>query len=117
MDGAPQPVFTYAATVVSVYDGDTATLLIDVGFSCFRKEKVRLLRIDAPELTGQTRAAGLASRDYLRAILPFGSSCVVTTIKDKQEKYGRYLAEIYVHDGRNVSDLMVHAGHAVYREY
>lgn len=73
MDGTPQPVFTYAATVVSVYDGDTATLLIDVGFSCFRKEKVRLLRIDAPELTGETRQAGLASRDYLRALIPFGS--------------------------------------------
>jgi micrococcal nuclease len=117
VDGTPQPVFTYAATVVSVYDGDTATLLIDGGFSCFRKEKVRLLRIDAPELTGQTRSAGLASRDYLRSLLPFGSPCVVTTIKDKQEKYGRYLAELYGPDGKNVSDLMVHAGHAVYREY
>lgn len=117
MDEIPQPVFTYSATVISVYDGDTATLLIDVGFSCFRKEKVRLLRIDAPELTGDNRVAGLASRDYLRIVLPFGAECVVTTIKDRQEKYGRYLAEIYTMDGQNVSDLMVHAGHAVYRDY
>ena len=116
MDGAPQPVFTYAAKVVSVYDGDTVTLLIDVGFSCFRKEKVRLLRINAPELKNESRPAGLAARDYLRDLLPAGTACVVTTLKDKQEKYGRYLAEIHTSAG-NINDLMAHSGHAVYKDY
>ena len=47
-------------SVVSVYDGDTLTVLVD------RKPvKVRLAEIDAPELR---QAFGIASRDSLRAL-------------------------------------------------
>ena len=40
-----QPYY-YKAKVVSVYDGDTITCVIDLGFSLSAKIKVRLLGID-----------------------------------------------------------------------
>lgn len=112
----PWQRYRYEAVVVSVYDGDTVTLNIDVGFSTHRIEHCRLSRIDSPELRGDNRQAGLTARDFLRELLPVGSTVQIQTIKDNREKYGRYLAEIHTQAGC-VNDLMVHAGHAVYRQY
>ncbi len=56
-----------AATVVSIGDGDTISVL-ERG----QKLKVRLACIDAPE-TAQS-PYGLSSRNQLRALLPLGST-------------------------------------------
>jgi len=61
----------------------------------------------------------LASRDYLREVI-FDKEIIIGTFKDKKEKYGRYLGEIWLPiDGEiiNVNDLMVDKGYAVYKEY
>jgi endonuclease YncB( thermonuclease family) len=46
---------------------------------------------------------------------------MLQTIKDKREKYGRYLAEIWLigEDGTaiNLNDLIVEKGYAVYKKY
>ena len=45
---------------------------------------------------------------------------MLQTIKDKQGKYGRYIAEIWIEkDGVwvNVNDLIVEKGFAVYKDY
>ena len=110
------PEFKYRATVISVYDGDTVTLDVDCGFHTHRHERFRLNRINTPELTGPERPAGIAARDYLRVMLPEGAQVEIQTFKDKQEKYGRYLAEIVTPQG-NISDLLVHAGFAKYHSY
>ena len=112
----PWQRYRYEAVVVSVYDGDTVTLEIDLGFSTKRVERCRLSRINAPEIRGDERAKGILSHDYLKSLLPVGSVVYVQTIRDAREKYGRYLAEIHIKDGC-VNDLMVKAGHAEYREY
>lgn len=112
----PWQRYRYEATVVSVYDGDTVTLNIDVGFSTHRIEHCRLSRINAPELRGDSKVMGIAARDYLRGLIPPGTTVFVQTIKDSQEKYGRYLAEIHCAAGC-VNDLMAHAGHAEYKTY
>jgi len=80
-----------------------------------RGEKLRLARIDGPEVRGKTRAAGLSARDWLRARI-LVQAVTLHTVQDKAGKYGRYLAEILV-DGSNVNDELVETGHAVYREY
>jgi len=113
-------LYHYRARVVAVYDGDTCTVDIDLGLRTWiHAEKLRLARINAPELTGAEKPSGLASRDFLRSLID-GKEIYIQTLKDKQEKYGRYLAEIFVQPNAawvNVNDLMVQSGHAAYKEY
>lgn len=114
-------LYHYRAIVQSVYDGDTCTVDLDLGLSTWiRGENLRLSRIDAPEVRGEERKDGLRSRDFLSSVIE-GKSIVVQTIKDRREKYGRYLAEIWVTDINgewiNINDLMVQKGYAEYAEY
>lgn len=50
-----------------------------------------------------------------------GEDIWIQTIKDKKGKYGRYLAEIWLKDGKdqwiNINDLMVDKGFTEYKEY
>lgn len=113
-------LYHYRARVVSVYDGDTCTVDIDLGLTLWKRgETVRLARIDAPELTGSTARRGAKSRDHLRSLIE-NRDIILATLRDEREKYGRYLGEIWLEaDGRfiNVNDAMVAAGHAKYRRY
>lgn len=114
-------LYIYKAFVEGVYDGDTITVDIDLGFKTHLKgEKVRLNRIDAPELRGTQKEKGLASRDFLREKI-LGKDIFIETIKDRQEKYGRYLAEIFIEIKKdkfiNVNDLLVEKGYAIYKIY
>lgn len=114
-------LYNYKGLVTSVYDGDTCTVDLDLGLNLWvRNEKVRLYRINAPELRGKDRAAGLRSRDFLRSLID-QKKIYIQTIKDRREKYGRYLGEIWVELGKgnwvNINDLLVQEGHAVYAEY
>ncbi len=113
-------LFHYTAFVQSVYDGDTCRVDIDLGLGIWiRNEKLRLVRINAPEMTGPDKALGTASRDFLRGLID-GREIIIETVKDRRGKYGRYLAEIWMgQEGVwiNVNDALVTAGHAVYQDY
>ncbi len=111
-----QKLYHYKAVIKSVYDGDTCTVDIDLGLHTWIKdEKLRLNRINAPEIKGKTKAFGIKSRDFLKQLI-LDKTIYVQTIKDKNEKYGRYLAEIWLIDDKenyvNVNDLMVKNGMA-----
>jgi micrococcal nuclease len=108
--------YQYSATVVSIYDGDTITAMVDLGFGVQVKQKLRLARINTPEVKGSQREQGVASRDYLITLVPVGSQIDIRTIRDSQEKYGRYLAEVFKGD-ICVNDLLVQAGMASYKSY
>ena len=89
-------LYNYKAVVQSVYDGDTCTVDIDLGLSTWvRSEKLRFYRINAPELRGAEREAGLRARDFLRSQIE-GKEVFIQTIKDRKEKFGRYLAELWL---------------------
>ena len=114
-------LYFYRANVVSVYDGDTITADIDLGMKIWlRGEKLRLFRINTPELTGEERPRGLESRDFLRKILPVGTEILISTFRDKRGKFGRFLAEIWApkNDGFfNVNDFLVEKNFAEYKKY
>ena len=117
----PITPYHYKAIVRAAYDGDTITVDIDLGLHTWiRGEKLRLYRINAPELTGPSKVAGRASRDYLRSVI-IDKEIFIETIKDEREKYGRYLAEVWLQDSdgawQNINDMLVQAGHAVYADY
>ena len=114
--------FYYRAHVVSVYDGDTCRVDLDLGFGVWKKnETLRLSRINAPEVRGEEKAAGRLSRDYLRGLI-LDKDVMIQSIRDRKGKYGRYLAEIWLFDAlneqwHNINDMLVENGQAVYRQY
>lgn len=107
-------LYTYRAKVTKVYDGDTITVDIDLGFGIVMKEQsIRLLGIDAPELRGEERQQGLSSRFFVADRIPIGSVVIMKTVKDRKEKYGRYLATIYYGDTLvNLNEEIIANGHA-----
>jgi micrococcal nuclease len=103
----PHPQYVYHAVVLRVVDADTVELSIDVGFGIWKREITRLARINAAELN---TAEGKAAKAYLTELIQ-GKAVVAQTYKSGTDKYGRYLADLYLGDGC-VNDLLVEAGHA-----
>ncbi len=106
-----------AAKVVWVTDGDTITVRIGP-----RKEKVRLLGIDTPELKDERKAwRDLAwdARDYARQSL---KGRIVTLEPDRLDRdrddYRRLLRYVVLGDGTNFNLELVRKGYArVYRKF
>ncbi len=111
-------MYEYKARVTAVYDGDTITADIDLGFGVWLKgQKVRLYGIDAPELRRPTLQAGRESRDELRAWV-LNCNVYLQTRKDKKGKYGRWLAHVISANRMHKINMeMVKSGHAVNRKY
>ena len=117
-------MYRYNAIVDRVVDGDTVDLSVDLGFRIWRADRFRLYGPDpskpaglnAPELR---TPEGKAAKEFLCSVLKPGMEVIVETLKDRQEKYGRYLAVIYFVDGtgRNVAEEMIKSGHAELKVY
>lgn len=108
-------MYEYKAKIISIYDGDTVTAEIFVGFNVTIKEKLRLSGINAPELRGDERPDGLISRDKLREKL-LNKEVIIKTFKDKKGKYGRYIAEIFLEE-ESINEWLVTEGLAIKKEY
>ena len=90
-----QNLYHYKAHITKVYDGDTVTADIHLGFNMvMRKQKLRLLGIDTPEIRGEERDEGLISRDRLSDLI-LNTDVHIVTHQDKSGKYGRWLVTIY----------------------
>lgn len=97
-------MYEYKAIVTSVYDADTITANIDLGFGIWTfKQKIRLFGIDAPEMRGEEKPEGTISRDWLRERI-LGNEIVLKTHKagTGKGKYGRWLGDVFV-PGETVS--------------
>ena len=105
-------MYTYSAFVTEVYDGDTITVDIDLGFGIkLTDQKIRLFGINAPELKGKTKTEGIKSRDKLTELV-LNKQIKIQTIKDKKEKYGRILGKIWI-DETLINDVLITEGFAV----
>ena len=100
--------------LVRVIDGDTVEVDIDLGCGLIKRERVRMLGINAPEMRGKSRAAGEKSKEYLTRLLsPHVESLTLKTAKGRTRgKYGRFLATIWA-GGIDVNQTMVRDGYAV----
>lgn len=108
-------MYEYKAKVIKVYDGDTITVLADLGFNITIKEKIRLYGLNTPEVRGAERPDGLISRDRLRERI-LDKEVIIKTKKDKKGKYGRYIAEIYLED-ENINEWLITEGLAERKDY
>lgn len=104
-------MYEYKASLVRVVDGDTVDITIDLGFTVTTKQRVRLAGINAPEHnTAEGQAAIAFSKNWFAAN-PTG--LVVQSSKPGAgDKYGRYLARIYL-AGLCLNDDLIAKGHAV----
>lgn len=107
-------MYEYKALVKEVYDGDTITAIVDLGFRNQTTIKFRLLGINTPELEKATKEAGIKSRDRLRELI-LGKEIIIKTQKDKQEKYGRWLGEIFLPNDLSLSinQILINEGLAI----
>ena len=107
-------MYSYVAHVTKVYDGDTVTVDIDLGFGIWiKKQSIRLLNIDTPELRGEERPEGLIVRDIVAEKI-LNKEIILKTHKDSKGKYGRWLGEIILLDeeGTNLNEWLLAEGHA-----
>jgi micrococcal nuclease len=104
-------MYDYGCTVTRVIDGDTVEAEVDLGFHLQQRMTIRLLGINAPEMTGPTKEQGQAAKTHLAALM--GSKrLTLHTLLDKTEKYGRVLGTFY--DGlTDLNQQMVADGFAV----
>ena len=108
-------MFSYSTKIISIYDGDTLDAEVDLGFNLKFKIKLRLFGINCPEMRGKEKSKGIQSRDWLRGEI-LDKVVQLDTIRDKQGKYGRYLAIIY-YNGVNINNELVKQKLAEFKEY
>lgn len=116
------PPYEYRAEIVAVHDGDTITARVDFGGGLDPKITMRLLGINAPEL--KTGLPGKDATNHLKGLLSryrlSGTDdspvVMIRTVKDRTEKYGRLLADVFGADGDellSINQRMVTDGFAV----
>lgn len=103
--------YRYKVDVISVHDGDTATLSVHLGFGLLFATSIRMAGINAPELSAP---GGKEARDYLREMVAGNSGpWTAVTYKTGNEKFGRWLATLYDPAGTDICQQMIDTGHAV----
>lgn len=89
----PSRDYIYDATVVKIEDGDTVHVKLDLG--CDARIEPMKIRMNGINAKGKSTVAGKAAIAYLKELFPAGSSVRIETLKDKKEKYGRYLGVLH----------------------
>lgn len=116
------PAGAEAATVVRVADGDTITVELDGA-----QYGVRMIGIDTPESyttrTGYRECLGKAAGDYMKALLPAGTTVYLEMDVTDEDRYDRLLRYVWADAGAigtgppgqavMVNELMVREGFAI----
>lgn len=103
--------------LLSVIDGDTIDVDIDLGFDISLKKRVRLNGIDTPESRtsdAHEKKYGLEAKEWLKHKLESAKKIrILTEMPDSTEKYGRILGTLWVDDETiSVNDQLIKGGYA-----
>lgn len=105
----PPPASARVGEVERVVDGDTVVVTVDG-----TRERVRLLRIDTPELAREGEAAECLAEEAatrLGELLPPGERVLLATDVEARDRFDRLLAHVWT--GRTwVNAAMLRSGHA-----
>ncbi len=112
LDGSRNPkratlndLYTYQAKVTQVVDGDTFHALIDLGFGITLYQRLRLRRLDAPEIVS---TEGKEAKEALEKILFRNKGQILAKISRTDDQYGRYLVDVWV-DDKNIDRELLDA--------
>ncbi|MFP4473408.1 MAG: DUF1016 N-terminal domain-containing protein [Candidatus Omnitrophota bacterium] len=103
--------YVYKAIVEKVVDGDTLLVRIDLGFTTWKEQRLRLAQIDTPALDepGGTRAAAFVEEQL--------APCAFVMIKtNKIDIYGRYVAHVFYRKGETDKDAVFEKGNYLNQE-
>lgn len=92
---AQQVNYVYFGKIINVVDGDTVDMEVDLGFYVKVGERFRLSFINAAEMNSsdkEERALAIEALSWLSAF----KGLPVRVKSTKKDKYGRFLAEIFV---------------------
>ena len=100
------------AELLDVIDGDTLRLRIDLGWRVYVDGEIRVLGVNAPELS---TAAGQNARLFVIDLFRTTSNMMVVTSKrrDPDRSFARYLADVTLSDGRDLAKTLIESGHGV----
>jgi micrococcal nuclease len=105
--------YNYQVDVISVYDGDTLTVNVDLGFSmALNKLKIRLMGVDTAEMKSTDEALkkkAISARDFIREQV-LNKRAMLECYG--QDKYGRWLGKIFSPDGTCLNDELIKRGFA-----
>ena len=100
-------------------DGDTAHLVIDLGWYIYAEHSVRILGIDTPEIRGATRLEGLAAKEFSDAWYKSHQHDLEWPLlirSEKADSFGRFLADVECSvDHENLAEILLDNGLA--KEY
>ena len=109
-------MFRFNAHLVRVVDGDTIDADIELGFSVFMRDRIRLMGIDTPESRTrnlQEKSWGLAAKHRLIELLAEtdGEFTLVTEDMEKG-KFGRVLGTIEI-NGKDANQTLIEENFAI----
>jgi endonuclease YncB( thermonuclease family) len=113
--------YRYRARLVTLHDGDTARVDIDLGFTVEMKNvQIRFDGYNAPEVTGPQKSQGVAARDFLEQLIAASDNLLyLQTQRLVIMSITRYVASVYLKGANGllipVAETMKLAGHDVPR--
>tara|TARA_R100000908_G_scaffold13571_1_gene4912 strand:- start:848 stop:1195 length:348 start_codon:yes stop_codon:yes gene_type:complete len=108
-------MFEYKAKTLRVVDGDTVDAMVDLGFNTWKKVRIRMHGINAPESRTrdlEEKKLGLAAKARLIEILN-GVDNEFILISHGVGKFGRCLGEILINNKNSVNKQLIKEGHGV----
>lgn len=94
-----EPNNQYRAICKAVYDGDTYTMLVDLGFYTFKMVRVRLRGVDTAELRESDpvlKEQAYRARDRVCELL-LDKYCLIKTEKD-HTSFDRWIADVFYYE-------------------
>jgi micrococcal nuclease len=108
-------MFEYEAKTLRVIDGDTVDAMVDLGFNTWKKVRIRMHGINAPESRTrdlEEKKKGLAAKARLIEILNEVDNKFIL-ISHGVGKFGRCLGEILINNKNSVNKQLIKEGHGV----
>jgi len=97
-------MYEYYTKIDKVVDGDTVDVFIDLGFSVWHKERIRLAGIDTAE---KNTPLGKALKQFLVDNI---EGKIIRLQVSKPDKYGRYLGVAFLKDSSiSINDQLIKA--------
>ena len=107
-------MYIYSAKCLKVVDGDTIDARVDLGFDTFKKIRIRLVGINAPESCTrdlEEKERGLAAKARVKQLMSESKNQFVLHSQGVG-KFGRCLGEIFLGESK-LNDILINEGHAV----
>lgn len=101
-------LYFYKAKITRIIDGDTVDAVVDLGFHIQANLRFRLADIDTPELRIKEQYEdAVKAKKYLEDNI-LGGEYIIASYKG--DKYGRWLATIYLDDGSTINNRLLEEG-------